>query len=128
MRKVARVGMLALIGLAVLQGASAQAQGSGIVGTADLDRALAARQSEVQASRDSIRALLAREDVQALAGEMGLDVRRAGGAVDTLEGGELEQLAAQAAAADRELAGGQTVRISLIAALLIIIILILLLK
>ena len=128
MREVAKLATLAFAGVMVLQVAAVYAEGAGVVGTADLDRALLARQAEAQASRDSIKALLAREDVRAMAAGMGVEVRRASAAVDTLDDAELAGLAAQAAAANSALAGGQTLRISLVAALLIIIILILLLK
>lgn len=125
-RKLAGTATLVFTGLMLLQAASAYAQG--VVGTADLDRALAARQAATQASRDTLKTLLAREDVRAFAAGMGMEVRRASAAVDTLDDAELEGLAAQAAAANSALAGGQTLRISLVAALLIVIILILLLK
>jgi hypothetical protein len=128
MRKLATIATLIFTGLLVLQAAPTRAQSTGVVGTADLDRALAERQAATQASRDTIKALLAREDVQAFAAGMGVEVRRASAAVDTLDDSELGSLAAQAAAVNSALAGGQTLRISLIAALLIVIILILLLK
>jgi hypothetical protein len=128
MRKLVAITALIFTGLVALQAAPAAAQGAGVVGTADLDRALAARQASAQASRDSIKALLARDDVRAFAAGMGVEVRRASAAVDTLDDAELAGVAAQAAAVSDALAGGQTLRISLVAALLIVIILILLLK
>jgi hypothetical protein len=99
-----------------------------VVSAADLDRALATRHEADEASRATIRALLARDEVRALAKDAGLDLRRAQSAVGTLDGDELRSLARQAAAADIALAGGQTLQISLVAALLIIIIVILLVK
>ncbi|MGE5126010.1 MAG: hypothetical protein ACM3PV_06950 [Betaproteobacteria bacterium] len=99
-----------------------------VVSGADLDRAIAARHEADEASRATIRALLARDEVRALAKDAGLDLRRAQSAVGTLDGDELRSLARQAAAADAALAGGQTLQISLVAALLIIIIVILLVK
>jgi hypothetical protein len=100
-----------------------------VVSGADLDRAIAARHEADEASRATIRALLARDEVRALAKDAGLDLRRAQSAVGTLDGDELRSLARQAAAADDALAGGgQNIQISLVAALLIIIIVILLVK
>jgi len=95
---------------------------------ATLDRALAEELSEEDAARDTIRTLLERADVRKLAEGYGLDARRAASAVDTLEGEELERLAAHAAQVQSELAGGDVVilRIGLVALLLIIIIIILL--
>jgi hypothetical protein len=97
-----------------------------VVVPADLQRALEARRSEEDVSRARLRQLLTREDVRALAGDAGLDLRQAQAAVATLDGEELRDLAARAARAEEALAGGQTIQISLIAALLIVIIIILL--
>lgn len=58
---------------------------------------------------------------------MGLDVRRASNAVGTLEGAELQRVAAQATTANDLLAGGSSsITISLVGLLLIVIIVILL--
>jgi hypothetical protein len=99
-----------------------------VVSGADLERAIAARHGTDEASRATVRALLARDEVKALAKDAGLDLRRAQSAVGTLDGEELRGLARQAAAANAALDGGQTIQISLVAALLIVIIVILLVK
>jgi hypothetical protein len=96
------------------------------VRTADLDAALAGAANQEDAAREQVRALLAREDVRALAEAAGLDLRKADVAAATLDGEELQRVVEQAAAADETLAGGQTITISLVAALLIIIVIILL--
>jgi hypothetical protein len=96
------------------------------VQTADLDAALAATALQEDAAREQVRALLAREDVRALAEAAGLDLRRADAAVATLDGEELQRVVEHAVAADEALAGGQSITISLVAALLIVIIIILL--
>jgi CHASE3 domain sensor protein len=82
------------------------------------------------AARNTIKELLARDEVREVAGRAGLDLKRANAAVDTLEGTELQEMAARAATADAALAGGKniTITISLVALLLIIIIVILLVK
>jgi hypothetical protein len=95
---------------------------------AALDRALQQHVAGTEADRAVVQRLLARPDVQALAAEIGLDVRRAQTAVATLDGEQLSDLAARARAAEQGLAGGQgSVRISttlIIIALLVIILLI----
>jgi len=101
---------------------------SGPVSQSELDQALANKLSADDAARDGIRRLLQREDVRRLAEGYGLDTQRAEAAVGTLQGEELNTLAAQAAAVETQLAGGDEliIRMSLVALLLIIIIVILL--
>lgn len=77
--------------------------------------------------RETVLRLLARPDVQAIAGDLGIDLRRAESAVRTLDGPLLTDLAARARQAERALVGGQsTITISttliIIALLLIILI------
>jgi len=102
-------------------------QSPAVVDRAGVDQALAEKVSSDESARDSIRALLERDDVKAMAEGAGLDVRRAASAVSTLEGKDLQRVASQAAAANELLAGGDvTISISLVALLLIVIIVILL--
>jgi len=129
MRSLAKVAPWALAGLLAMPAGQARADdGRSVVGVSDLDQALRDRQAARRASRQSLERLLAREDVRALAGEMGLDVRRANAAVATLSDDELERLGSQAAAADAALAGGRDVHIDLVVLLLLVVILILLVK
>ena len=98
-----------------------------VVDRAAVDQALALKVESENASRASIRALLQRAEVRQMAGDLGLDVRRAESAVATLQGAELQRVAQQAAVANDLLAGGaQTIQISVVTLLLIIIIIILL--
>lgn len=98
-----------------------------VVDRAAMEQALSGRAQADATDRDAIRTLLRRDDVRAMAGELGLDVRRADTAVATLEGRELQSTAARARAAHEMLAGGaQTIQISVVTLLLIIIIIILL--
>lgn len=98
-----------------------------LVTQSDLDTALAQKAAQDEGSRATIQSLLRRAEVKQLAEGYGLDLRRAEGAVSTLDGSELQALAQQAAQADAALSGGAVnVRIGLVAALLIIIIVILL--
>jgi hypothetical protein len=93
-----------------------------------IDRALQQHVGAVEGDRAVVKQLLARPDVQAVAAEMGLDVRRAQTAVSTLDGDQLSRLAAHARQAEQDLAGGQgSIRISttlIIIALLVVILLI----
>lgn len=106
------------------------AEGSqSLVSQSQLDSALAAKLSQDDSARESVRTLLAREDVQALAKGYGLDAARAAAAVNTLDGDELQRVAGLSAAVDQQLAGGTyVIQISLVALLLIIIIVILLVR
>jgi len=93
--------------LALLVPGPAQAQDESVVDQADLDRAIAERFDDQASERQAILRLLEREEVQALAEDAGLDLRRAEGAISTLEGEELSRMAALATSVDQELAGGQ---------------------
>ena len=117
----------ALVFTLTLGALPARAQEAMVVDRAAVQQALAQRAQSDDSARASIRELLARDDVKAMAGGMGLDVRSAANAVSTLEGARLQQAAADAATAKDILAGGRTtVEISLVALLLIVIIIILL--
>jgi hypothetical protein len=97
-----------------------------VAAEAELDNALTKALHQEDAARGAITSLLQRDDVRSLAEGYGLDVRKAEGAVSTLQGEELQRLSLMAAQADLALAGGdQVLRISLVAALLIVIIIIL---
>jgi hypothetical protein len=95
---------------------------------AAIDQALQQHVASIDADRAVVQRLLERPDVQALAKEIDLDVRRAQTAVATLDGEQLTELASHARQAEQSLAGGQgSIRISttlIIIALLVIILLI----
>lgn len=95
---------------------------------AALDAALQQHVSTSTADRDMVLGLLERDEVKKVAGEAGLDLRRAASAVATLDGQDLATVAAQARQVERSLAGGQsTITISttvIIIALLIIILIV----
>ncbi len=117
------VGMLALPGSLVYSADSVKS----VATQADLDQAINNAVAREDAARATITTLLQRDEVKGMAAGYGLDVRRAEGAVRTLQGDELQRLSTLAASADLQLAGGdQVLRISLVAALLIVIIVILL--
>jgi hypothetical protein len=99
---------------------------------AALDAAVQEHVASREADREAILRLLARPDVQAIAGEAGIDLRRAERGVATLDGSSLTEIAAQARRAEQALAGGQSrVTVSttlIIIALLVLILLIVALK
>ncbi|MEO8501256.1 MAG: hypothetical protein ABI565_10100 [Vicinamibacteria bacterium] len=102
------------------------AQSAPVVDRAAIDQALGAKVQSDESARDSVRTLLGRDDIKAMAEGMGLDIRRATNAVSSLEGADLQRVSVQATAANDLLAGGRTtITISLVALLLIIIIIIL---
>lgn len=95
--------------LAVLLSVSTTgAQVDHIADQATLDRVLSERVAQDEANRATIDRLLAHPHVQTVANRVGVDVTQARAAVSTLEGSELEMLAAQAQTVERELAGGQS--------------------
>lgn len=127
MRALLRLTALGLLGFILFPAAARAAEG--VVGQSDLDRAVSERLSSETAERQVIKDVLSRDAVRSAAGDMGVDLKQASAAVDTLSGAELAQLASQASAVDQALAGGDTtVQISLVVLLLLVIILILLLK
>jgi len=110
----------------------AHAQSAHAAQPSAIDQALQQRVDSVDADRALVQRVLEQPAVRALAGELGVDVRRAQSAVATVDPAQLAELAARANAVDQALAGGQSsVTISttlLIIGLLVLIILILVLK
>jgi hypothetical protein len=73
-----------------------------------LDAAVQDHVAADAADREMIQRLLERPEVQAVAGDIGLDLRSAQSAVSTLDTQQLSTIAAQARQAERALAGGQS--------------------
>lgn len=126
--KLKELIVAALVAVLVAGSSPAFAQGGAtVVDRAAVEQALGEKVVSDESARASIRNLLGREDVKAMAEGMGLDLRRAEGAVSSLEGADLQRVNARATAANDLLSGGATtITISLVAILLIIIIVILL--
>jgi hypothetical protein len=96
-----------------------------------LDAAVQDHSAAAAGDRETVARLLQRPEVQAIAGDLGLDLRRAESAVATLDGPQLTELAAHARQAEQALAGGQSITISaiwIIIGLLVLILLILVLN
>jgi hypothetical protein len=75
---------------------------------AALDAALQQHVSSTDADRAAVLRVMEHPEVAAVAGKMGIDLRRAATAVATLDGAQLTELAAQARQVDQALAGGQS--------------------
>ena len=125
--------LLVALGLLVAATAApAGAQTSHSAPQSAIDAALQQKVSSAAADREAVLRLLERPEVQAVAGDAGLDLRLAKDAVTTIDGPELTELAERASQVEQSLAGGQSkITISttfLIIALLVLIVLILALK
>jgi hypothetical protein len=83
-----------------------QAQEPQIADPATLDQAVAAHAQRVDADRQTIRRMLERQQVREIAARARIDIKRAERAIATLEGPELQEIAAQARVVDASLAGG----------------------
>lgn len=108
-------------------GAFAQQQeAESVVSGEDLNGALHDRLEQEDRARESVAGVLQNAEVRRIAERLGIDLRDAESAVQTLEGDELATAASHAEALDEALSGGAALHISLVAALLIIIIIVLL--
>jgi hypothetical protein len=117
-----------LVGALALSGPLAHAaeRSVGLATQADLDGAVAQALEREDAARSTLTTLLQQDGVRETAAAYGLDVRRAEGAVRTLEGDELQRLSLLATSANAQLAGGDAIiSISLVTLLLIVIIVLL---
>jgi hypothetical protein len=84
------------------------AQSSHAAPISALESAVQEHVASAAADREAVLQLLARPEVRAIAGDVGIDLQRAESAVGTLEGSQLAEVAAQARQADEALAGGQS--------------------
>jgi hypothetical protein len=91
-----------------------------------IDAALQQHVSTAAADRADLLRVLDHSEVKAVAERAGLDLRRATTAVESIDGQELTQLAAQARQVDQALAGGQS-RITISTTVIIIVLLVLIL-
>jgi hypothetical protein len=108
-----------------------EAQESHVVTQSALDHVLQQHAATSAADREAVVRLLDRAEVKALAGEAGLDLQPAAGAVSRLDDAQLAALAAQARQVEQALAGGQSVTLQttwIIIGLLVLILLIVALR
>ena len=104
----------------------AHAQSTHAAPLSALEAAVHGHVAAADADREAVSRLLARPEVQQMAGEAGIDMRRAEQAVAALEGEELSAIAAQARQVEQTLAGGQS-RVTISTTLIIIALLVLIL-
>jgi hypothetical protein len=97
-----------------------------VVGKTTLDKAVQERVAQEQADREAIVSLLQREEVRQVAARTGISLESAEAAVATLQGAELEELAAQARTAENQLAGGASTVVISTTTIIIILLLVLL--
>ena len=108
------------------------AQASHAAPQSAIDAALQQHVAATDADREAVQRMLERDEIKAVAGQAGLDLTKAAGAVATMNPEELARVAAQARQVEQALNGGQSrITISttfLIIALLVLILLIVALK
>ena len=85
-----------------------------IVPPGAIDQALSENAADLTAKRQVIKTALQQPDVQRVAESLGVDIARAEASVGTLDGADLDRIAAQAQLVNDEVAGGQTVRLNLL--------------
>jgi hypothetical protein len=121
-----RTSVVTLVASLLLWSSPALAQQRHVVDLAVMHQAVADQATTDVQNRAAVLSVLHRAEVQNLAGRLGLSVTRAENAVPTLSSAELAQLAGQARLADVQLAGGDTITISVTTLLLVVILVILL--
>ena len=102
------------------------AQSSHTAPQSAIDAALQQHVAAAAADRDAVLRVLGHSEVKSVAEKAGIDLRRATGAIATLEGEELARVAAQAQQVEQALAGGQS-RVVISTTLIIILLLVLIL-
>jgi hypothetical protein len=121
-----RTSVVTLVVSLLMWSAPALAQQRHVVDLTVMHQAVADQAATDQQNREVVINVLHRAEVQDLAGRLGLSVTRAENAVPTLSSVELARLASSARVADVQLAGGDTVVISVTTLLLIVILVVLL--
>jgi hypothetical protein len=106
MRMIASLLVVVFVVVAVVPPVNAQSSHTAPMSA--LESAVQEHVASGAADREVVLRLLARPQVQAIAGDVGIDLRRVESAVGTLEGSQLAEVAAQARQADQALAGGQS--------------------
>lgn len=124
MRMIASSLVVVLVLVSVVPPVNAQSSHTASI--AVLESAVQEHVASAAADREAVTRLLARPEVQAIAGDVGIDLRRVESAVATLEGSQLAEVAAQARHAEQALAGGQS-RVVISTTLIIIALLVLIL-
>jgi hypothetical protein len=124
MRMIASLLVAVFVVVAVVPPVNAQSSHTAPMSA--LESAVQEHVASGAADREAVLRLLARPEVQAIAGDVGIDLRRVESAVGTLEGSQLAEVAAQARESEHALAGGQS-RISISTTMIIIALLVIIL-
>jgi hypothetical protein len=103
-----------------------QAQTTHAAPQSALDAAVQQHVDTTAADREAVLRVLGHSEVKGVAARAGIDLRRATGAVSTLQGEDLARVAAQAQQVEKALAGGQS-RIVISTTLIIVALLVLIL-
>jgi|SRR5688500_6723819 hypothetical protein len=103
-----------------------QAQSTHTAPQSAIDAALQQHAAAGAADREAVLRVLDHDEVKAVAQRAGIDLRRASGAVATMDADQLAQVAAQAQQVEQALAGGQS-RVVISTTLIIIALLVLIL-
>ena len=102
------VWISAILLMAAVAAPRLQAQTTHAAPLAALDAAVQQHVDTTADDREAVLRVLRNSDVKAVAERAGIDLRRASGAVSTLQGDDLTRVAAQARQAENALAGGAT--------------------
>ncbi len=121
-----RASVIGITAAAVLVSSTPALADQHVVSLSTMRQAIVDQRATRTADMASVKAVLARQQTQELAGQLGLDLRKADAALATLSDQELARLASSARAAEVELAGGQRVVVISVTTLLLLIILIVL--
>ena len=124
MRLLSRALVIVLVVLFAMPRVSAQQQH--VVDQTAIQKALDQHSERTSAKRQTVRTALHQPDVMKVAERLGLDVARADAAIATLDGAELDRVAAQAQVVNDELSGGQTITMNLVWIIIGLLVLILL--
>ena len=95
------------------------------IDSSGLDRLIRADVARRNADRQAIRDLLERHEVRRIARDSGIDLRKAEAAVATLDGKDLQDVAARARRIEEQLAGGSSITITTTTLIIILLVVIL---
>lgn len=98
-----------------------------VVSTPELRASVVEQAAESDRDREAVRRVLERDDVRAVADQMGFDLSAAEDAIATLDGPELQRLADRARTAEKDLVGGDAIVISTTAVIIGLLVLIVIL-
>jgi hypothetical protein len=102
------VSLVAILVMATAAAPRLQAQTAHAAPQSALDAAVQQHVDTTAADREAVLRVLGNAEVKGIAERAGIDLRRATGAVSTLQGEDLARVASQARQAETALAGGQS--------------------